>query len=219
MNQLLLRNDSPWLMTAAGTRFPLLAPQPGDTEPTHRAEMLAKRCRFGGATVRPWSVAEHAVLVSRIAETLIADGGVEPIPGVSVPTAALYALLHDDHEAYLGDMPTPVKWALRLLDPAAMNAWNRLVDGIDAAVHQAHNLAFPKPARVDELVRLADLVALSTEKRDLMPSPAPGHPDWDIELPEPWPARCEPARDWFAAARLYLDRLERLEQWRRLAAA
>lgn len=213
-----LRNDTPWLMTAAGTRFPLLAPQPSDTEPTHRAEMLAKRCRFGGATVQPWSVAEHAVLVSNIVETLLTDGHVAP-RGVPVPTAALYALLHDDHEAYLGDMPTPVKWALRTIDPRAMDAWDHLVDGIDCAVIISHGLSWPVPADVRELVRFADMMALATEKRDLMPSPAPGHPDWDIELPEPWQSKSEPAINWRAASRLYLDRLEKLETWRRLAAA
>lgn len=213
----LLRNDSPWLMTATGTRFPLRDPKPSDTEPVHRAAMLGKRCRFGGATIGVWSVAEHAVLVSRIVEEL-AGSADEPL-GLPIPTVALYGLLHDDHEAYLGDMPTPVKWALADEDPAAIAAWRRLVDRIDAAIHTSHGLVWPAPSKVAALVHHADLVALATEKRDLMPSAAPGHPDWDIDLPEPWPARCAPAHNHCNAKGLYLKRLFELEQWRRLAAA
>ena len=59
---------------------------------------LAKQCRYNGHVDRGfYSVAEHSVLVSRIAEEL---GDEE---------AMLPALLHDAHEAYMGDIARPQK--------------------------------------------------------------------------------------------------------------
>ena len=213
-----LRSDTPWLMTAAGTCFPLLDPKPSDTDARHRAIMLAKRPRFGGATRGFYSVAQHAVLVSQIVDELLAanDDGVGGM--VLAPAPAFYGLLHDDHEAYLGDMPTPVKHALRAIDERAIAAWNRLVDGIDRAVHESHGLPWPRDPRIDAMVRQADLLALATEKRDLMPHPAPGHPDWDIPLPHALDhvkiVPLNPDQAQFA----YLQRLTDLEARRRAAA-
>ena len=57
------------------------------------AHHLAKKCRFSGAVRRFYSVAEHAYLLSYVVE----------------PHLAWAALHHDDCEAFLPDIPTPVK--------------------------------------------------------------------------------------------------------------
>lgn len=56
------------------------------------ADTLAKINRFAGRTPLPWSVAAHSVLVSR----LCID-----------PTEKAWGLLHDAHEAFIGDIITP----------------------------------------------------------------------------------------------------------------
>lgn len=61
------------------------------------ATQLSRQPRFMGATRYFYSVAQHAVMCAMIAE------------GAHGPKTGLYALHHDDHEALLGDMPTPLK--------------------------------------------------------------------------------------------------------------
>lgn len=59
---------------------------------------LSNTCRFGGHVSRYYSVAEHAVRVSWLME----ERG-------CYPEAQLAGLHHDSHEAYIGDLPTPLK--------------------------------------------------------------------------------------------------------------
>ena len=55
-------------------------------------------CRFGGHTRAFYSVAQHSVIVSELVEAR--GGDVEDV---------FAALMHDATEAYLGDMPHPIK--------------------------------------------------------------------------------------------------------------
>jgi hypothetical protein len=58
---------------------------------------LAMTVRFNGQLDRYYSVAEHSVLVARIAAS------------VGDTQAIIPALLHDAHEAYVGDIARPIK--------------------------------------------------------------------------------------------------------------
>ena len=77
---------------------------------------------------------------------------------------AVYSLLHDAHEAYLGDRSTPLKVAMSAPARAAMRDLER---GVAAAIHHAFHTDFPLTAAVAEAVKHADLQLLSTERRDL----------------------------------------------------
>ncbi|HEU4817009.1 MAG TPA: phosphohydrolase, partial [Janthinobacterium sp.] len=72
----------------------------------------------------------------------------------------LAALLHDAAEAYLGDMVKPLKV---LLPEFAM-----LEDKVSAIIAATYGLDFSDYAPI----KRADLIALATEKRDLMPHSA-----------------------------------------------
>ena len=65
------------------------------------AHSLAMQCRYLGHVKKFYSVAEHSVLTSRLAEYF------------GEPSKVVKAcLLHDAHEAYIGDFPSPFKEAV-----------------------------------------------------------------------------------------------------------
>lgn len=81
-----------------GTVMDLQDPATYEVRVESLAEMLAKVKRFNGFGL---SVASHSQLVASHVYHVTGD-----------PTAALMALVHDAHEAYIGDVSTPVKDAL-----------------------------------------------------------------------------------------------------------
>lgn len=82
--------------TVTGRLVDLRNPDADEIDISDIAHALASICRFTGQTGEFYSVAEHSVLVSReVPEEL-----------------ALAALLHDAHEAYIGDISRGMKGAL-----------------------------------------------------------------------------------------------------------
>jgi uncharacterized protein len=91
-------SPGPYLQTVSGRWVNPFDPDPGQIELTDIARMLANLCRFGGHCRTFYSVAQHCVIVSQLMEER--DGTTEE---------ALAALMHDASEAYLGDLPHPIK--------------------------------------------------------------------------------------------------------------
>ena len=89
-----------FLDTASGNRVNLLYPDPATISLADIAGALSKLCRFGGHSTAYYSVAQHSVLVKRIVEAQ----GFRHI--------ALAALHHDSHEAFVCDLPSPLKKVL-----------------------------------------------------------------------------------------------------------
>lgn len=85
-----------WMQTYTGCQFYPLDPRPQDVRPADIAHALSLICRYGGHVDRFYSVAEHCVLLSHAV----------------APKHALWALLHDSAEAYVGDMVRPLKHQL-----------------------------------------------------------------------------------------------------------
>ena len=83
---------SPYIQTVSGRKIHFLAPDPNEFDITDIAFALSNLCRFNGH-VMYYSVAEHSVLVaSRLDDS-----------------DKLSGLLHDAAEAYLSDIPSPIK--------------------------------------------------------------------------------------------------------------
>jgi len=133
--------SGPVIQTQSGLYFNLLNPRPEDVRIEDIAHALANLCRFGGHTRRFYSVAQHSLLVAEL------------VP----PGLAFQALLHDAAEAYCGDMISPLKMCV----PGYVTIQKR----IEAAVAERFNIPHELPAEI----KRADLVALATERRDLMP--------------------------------------------------
>jgi uncharacterized protein len=88
----------PYLQTVSGRWVNPFDPDPSQLDAGDIARALANQCRFGGHSRVFYSVAQHSVIVSELVEQR--GGDVED---------AFAALMHDATEAYLGDMPHPLK--------------------------------------------------------------------------------------------------------------
>lgn len=133
--------------TLSGDPMDLLDPDPASIHIEDIAHSLGNACRFNGHTSSFYSVAEHSVLVSCLIARMTCSRDL-----------VLAGFLHDAHEAYLGDIPTPIK---RLLP-----GWERLVRGMDRSI--AEHFGCDPDLFVSPEVELADRMALSMEARLLM---------------------------------------------------
>jgi 5'-deoxynucleotidase YfbR-like HD superfamily hydrolase len=106
--------------------------------------------RFTGHSKAPYSVAQHSVMVSKI----------------TPQEFALWGLLHDASEAYLGDMATPLK--------SLLPGYRELEEHVQKTIAKVFRLSWPMPPEVKQ----ADLRALMAEKRDLIPC----QHDWGIDI-------------------------------------
>lgn len=82
-----------WLQCYTGGKFYPLDPRGQDLRIADIAHSLSMQCRYAGHCIRFYSVAEHSVLLARHV----------------APEHRLWALLHDASEAYLVDVPRPIK--------------------------------------------------------------------------------------------------------------
>lgn len=149
-----------WIQTFTGVQFFPLDPRREDIRLEDIAHALSNLCRFGGHTNEFYSVAQHSVLVSW-----------------QTPEHPREALLHDATEAYLVDVPRPIKGHLA--------GYAEIEAHLAGCIGNRFGLVLnPLPADVKE----QDERALMTEKRDLRgPSPAP----WKVSA-APWADRIVP---------------------------
>lgn len=152
------------ILTWSGNLVRPFALDPGRLTIVDVAAGLSRIARFGGHC-QPWySVAEHSLLVSEL---------MRPHGRVGM----LLGLLHDAAEAYIGDVPTPLKRHLWVCtDPGGpARAWafeaaeRHLLGRILEAVVSPVDIVRMDTDVLVAAVRAADLVALATERRDLMP--------------------------------------------------
>jgi predicted HD phosphohydrolase len=137
----------------SGRWIDVLNPQVEDIHLPDIAGGLAKICRFQGQTSTFYSVAEHSVLCALLAQQQQLDDHL-----------VRAAFLHDAHEAYLGDITTPIK----LLIPGIENISSRL----DQAVAEYFSVdveLFGAPE-----IRDIDHTALSLEAHQFMSLTTPG---------------------------------------------
>lgn len=193
-----------WIQTHSGIAWSLLCPRASDVRLEDIAHSLAHICRFTGHTKAHYSVAQHSVLVAR---HVLYDAPNRPRPAVLPDWLGLAALLHDAHEAYLGDWSRPLKVAMRQVsesDPLRSLATRH--DDAIAGWAWPNATAEEATSRFQHwTIRNADARLLATEARDLL-GPPPN--EWE-DLPEPLPTHIEP---WGAtwAKKAFLEECRRL---------
>lgn len=157
-----------WIQTYTGKQFWPLDPRVDEIDIADIAHALSNICRFNGHCREFYSVAQHSVLVSQQCG----------------PKDALWGLLHDAAEAYLGDMVTPLKRST--VGPGFCRAEARLCNMIAMRFDLPYDTRYEYT--IPTSVRYADARLLATEARDLMaPPPVP----WE-NMKEPYAWRIEP---------------------------
>lgn len=146
-----MRGD--WIQTALGHQFWPIDPRPDEINEEDVGHALSLLCRFGGHCLRFYSVAEHSVLLARRVS----------------PENRLWALLHDASEAYLVDVPRPLK--------PFLSGYSEAESKIMAAVCVRFDLPRTIPAEVKEF----DTRILTDERQQNMAPP-----------PKPWSTDAEP---------------------------
>ncbi|MGQ3674284.1 hypothetical protein ACT6QH_02105 [Xanthobacter sp. TB0139] len=157
---------------ARGRMWDLANPNPVDVDFRTIAAGLAAICRFNGSTVLHYSVAQHSVLVAR------------QLP----PRLRLAGLLHDAHEAMMGDITRPMREALVRLAGASARKLAEFEMAQMEAVHRAAGLPWPLTPEDAMAVLAADNRVLTTEWRDVMAEGAAPHYGPSREHRKTWPA-------------------------------
>jgi hypothetical protein len=189
-----------WMLTATGATVDLEWVAASSISLLDIAHHLAQINRFTGACSRPYSVAEHSLLVVEIMEREL---------GIRSPHALLAGLLHDAHEAYTTDLSTPMKQVLGA-------GWSRTEARIAQAVRDRFGVNSASAAAFADVHR-ADYRALATERAQLLP---PGGPDWPIIAgypPVTWVRLADRAgMTWHDWRQAYLDKFAELNYSRNL---
>lgn len=109
--------------TYTGQYVNLLNPDPRTICVEDIAAQLSNICRFNGAVSRFYSVAEHAIRVSKVVQR-------ECPHDVELQLAALH---HDSHEAYIGDATAPLKQVFRSISNDTLDEIAGALDGAIAS--------------------------------------------------------------------------------------
>ena len=134
---------SNWIQTFCNQKFYTLDPYYKSILIEDIAHSLSLLCRFNGHTSRFYSVAAHSIYV---AENLSDN-------------LKLVGLLHDASEAYLSDIPSPIKPYLNYYLKYEKKLEERIYEKFGVLDLYLNNKAF---------IKISDIRMLATERRDLM---------------------------------------------------
>lgn len=170
-----------WLQTYSGRQFWPMDPRADEVHIEDIAHALSLQCRYAGHCIQFYSVAEHSC---HVALWLLRNYG---------PMTAMYGLLHDASEAYLVDVPRPVKPYLAGYKDAETK--------VQDAVHVRFGLGVGMPKAVKE----ADDRIIADELVNLRPM------EWHARYDDPLGVKIgcwkpDAAEDEFLSMFVMLDR-------------
>jgi len=172
----------PWLMTFTGRHFHFLSPNVDEIDIMDIAVATSREGRFAGHCWSFYSVAQHCVHVSEKIEDIVRSTGRGPCAFFDddgnyvedrvveydseegnrlVARMSLVGLLHDASEAYLKDMPSPIKAEL----PRYKDMEASLMD----VIMEKHDLlTLWKCGDMQYLIHKVDKAVMACEVRDLI---------------------------------------------------
>ena len=143
-----MSDRGPWMATYSGGKFYPLDPRADEVLIREVVHALGQLCRYTGHTWRFYSVAEHSWHMSYA------------VP----PEFALEALLHDAHEAYIGDVGRPQSATMRRISIGGSD-FDHMARRVEGVVRQAFGL---KPTMSPE-VKAVDNRIVWDERTALFP--------------------------------------------------
>ena len=148
------------LETVSGRKIKVTDPDPSTIEITDIAWALSRMPRFSGHSIPyiPYSVAQHCIQVAKD----LAEYG---------PAMQMHGLLHDAAEAYINDLPSPVKHL-----PEIHAVISKLEDSLMLTIYNALNINPPTQAE-EATVKLADKNQQAVEAYNFMYSRGS---DWNL---------------------------------------
>lgn len=151
--------------TRSGREVKLRDPLPQNIEINDIAHHLSNLCRYNGATNIFYSVAEHSVRAAELA-------------AIFGKEAQFAVLMHDGHEAYIGDFARPV---IQAFGPEFKKILEEMRSTLDAAIEERFGFSF---GEFGDIVSLADETMIQIERVNII----------DREVGE-WPDRAHHALD------------------------
>ncbi len=139
----------PYIQTSSGRWVNPFDLDPSQLDAGDIARALANQCRFGGHCRVFYSVAQHSEIVTELVEQR--GGDAEDV---------FAALMHDATEAYLGDMPHPLKHR-----SALGAAFRAAEDHLEQAIRERFRImpGVPEIKRVDRSLLATERRAFSAE--------------------------------------------------------
>jgi hypothetical protein len=163
-----------WIQTYTGKHFDIFNPRIEDICIEDIAHGLSLQCRFNGHCNKFYSVAEHCIRMACW----------------DLPGDPKQRLFHDAAEAYIGDIPSPIKQNLSEFEKIEENLLEIIFKKFKIQLYNK------------DIIKKADLIMLATEVRDLMNNPN----DWK-SLPTPYHEKINPW-DWKLAQVIFIKTAE-----------
>ena len=165
---------NPTMLGARGETIDLLNPDMTPIDIETIAHALGQINRFGGHAAQPHSVLRHSIFVAAVAKELAAD----TCTAEDMRLLVRAAVLHDAHEAYVGDVTSPVKEALRAmcLAVSARSAFDVLESCWAQRVEEALLPEYDPCGDhewIADIVHRADMIARYVERCAFFPGSTP----------------------------------------------
>lgn len=163
------------VLVHSGRHFSLSEPRAEDVALSDIARSLSRLARFTGHTIGGvLSVAQHSVLVKELVRLQVPDS-VYYLP---------FALMHDAHEAYTGDINTPMaREIVRTFTEETgfeyTSPIKEIKNRIQAAIHERFTLLWPMGAGVTHVIKVADEAARILERDRFMPANPDSRLKWE----------------------------------------
>lgn len=140
-----LNEGEPYMEVYDGSQFTVGSVEENEYRINTIAHSLSNICRYGGHSKKFYSVAEHSIIMADHVYDTTGD-----------KVLAYEALMHDAAEAYMGDIPRPLKYRLPdYLDTLAK---------VEKSIAEKFNFPYPTSKSIKEL----DARMIKTERKQVM---------------------------------------------------